>query len=251
MPWKRTRSRPVSARNRSRSFRQGSRIVTDARSDPAQRDQTTAEPGAGDADVEHVPDVPEPGEQIVEGGSGHLEVVAEAGVAFDHQLARGTDVLSLGKAENAGVLGDDVPGPGPHHRIGDALDVGQRRVAQRPDDRGSLLALGPSFGVGRSGQRPGLARMNDDHFHVRIVGLFSVMAAVPAILLALVASITLDRGLDRWFSVTTCHTIRWVTFTYRSTSSAWSRYRGGASSCMSYCMTLPRMLTLLISEVPA
>ena len=39
--------------------------------------------------------------------------------------------------------------------------------------------------------------------HVRIVGLFSVMAAVPAILLALVASITLDRGLDRWFSVTT------------------------------------------------
>src|SRR5215831_18610707 len=36
--------------------------------------------------------------------------------------------------------------------------------------------------------------------HVRIVGLFSVMAVVPAILLALVASITLDRGLDRWFS---------------------------------------------------
>src|SRR5262244_704428 len=36
--------------------------------------------------------------------------------------------------------------------------------------------------------------------HVRIVGLFSVMAAVPAILVALVASITLDRGLDRWFS---------------------------------------------------
>src|SRR5262245_43602939 len=38
--------------------------------------------------------------------------------------------------------------------------------------------------------------------HVLIVGLFSVMAAVPAILLAVVASITLDRGLDRWFSVT-------------------------------------------------
>jgi len=36
--------------------------------------------------------------------------------------------------------------------------------------------------------------------HVKIVGLFSVMAAVPAILLALFASITLDRGLDRWFS---------------------------------------------------
>ena len=32
--------------------------------------------------------------------------------------------------------------------------------------------------------------------HVRIVGLFSVIAAVPAILVAIVASITLDRGLD-------------------------------------------------------
>ncbi len=36
--------------------------------------------------------------------------------------------------------------------------------------------------------------------HVRIVGLFSVVAAVPAILVAVVASITLDRGLDQWFS---------------------------------------------------
>src|SRR4051794_25885226 len=36
--------------------------------------------------------------------------------------------------------------------------------------------------------------------HIRIVGLFSVMAAVPAILLAVVASVTIDRGLDRWFS---------------------------------------------------
>jgi two-component system nitrogen regulation sensor histidine kinase NtrY len=39
--------------------------------------------------------------------------------------------------------------------------------------------------------------------HVRIVGLFSVIAAVPAILVAVVASITLDRGLDRWFSTRT------------------------------------------------
>ena len=36
--------------------------------------------------------------------------------------------------------------------------------------------------------------------HVRIVGLFSIIAAVPAILVAIVASITLDRGLDRMFS---------------------------------------------------
>ena len=36
--------------------------------------------------------------------------------------------------------------------------------------------------------------------HVRVVGLFSIVAAVPAILVAVVASITLDQGLDRWFS---------------------------------------------------
>jgi two-component system nitrogen regulation sensor histidine kinase NtrY len=36
--------------------------------------------------------------------------------------------------------------------------------------------------------------------HVRIVGLFSVIAAVPAILVAVVASITLDRGLDSLFA---------------------------------------------------
>ena len=36
--------------------------------------------------------------------------------------------------------------------------------------------------------------------HVRIVGLFSIIAAVPAILVAIVASVTLDRGLDRLFS---------------------------------------------------
>ena len=39
--------------------------------------------------------------------------------------------------------------------------------------------------------------------HVRIVGLFSVVAAVPAILVAVVASVTLDRGLDRFFSTRT------------------------------------------------
>ena len=39
--------------------------------------------------------------------------------------------------------------------------------------------------------------------HVRIVGLFGIVAVVPALLVALLASITLDRGLDRWFSVRT------------------------------------------------
>ena len=39
--------------------------------------------------------------------------------------------------------------------------------------------------------------------HVRIIGLFSVVAILPAILVAIIASITLDVGLDRWFSLRT------------------------------------------------
>src|SRR5664279_3851685 len=39
--------------------------------------------------------------------------------------------------------------------------------------------------------------------HVQIVGWFSIIAAAPAILVAIVASVTLDRGLDRLFSTRT------------------------------------------------
>lgn len=39
--------------------------------------------------------------------------------------------------------------------------------------------------------------------HVRIVALFSVVAALPALLVAIVAGITLDLGLDRWFEIRT------------------------------------------------
>ena len=39
--------------------------------------------------------------------------------------------------------------------------------------------------------------------HIRIVALFSLVAATPAILVAVVASVTLDRGLDNWFSTRT------------------------------------------------
>ncbi len=36
--------------------------------------------------------------------------------------------------------------------------------------------------------------------HTRILILFSLVAAVPAVIVAVVATLTLDRGLDRWFS---------------------------------------------------
>ena len=39
--------------------------------------------------------------------------------------------------------------------------------------------------------------------HVQIVGLFSVIAVAPAVLVAVVASVSLDRGLDRLFSIRT------------------------------------------------
>lgn len=39
--------------------------------------------------------------------------------------------------------------------------------------------------------------------HVRIVALFSLVAAVPAVVVAIVASVTLNVGLDRWFAIRT------------------------------------------------
>ncbi|MEM1377443.1 MAG: PAS domain-containing sensor histidine kinase [Pseudomonadota bacterium] len=39
--------------------------------------------------------------------------------------------------------------------------------------------------------------------HVRIVTLFSIIATIPAVIVAIVASITLDLGLDRWFELRT------------------------------------------------
>lgn len=39
--------------------------------------------------------------------------------------------------------------------------------------------------------------------HVRIVALFSLVAAVPAVVVAIVASVTLNVGLDRWFEIRT------------------------------------------------
>src|ERR1700760_974278 len=36
--------------------------------------------------------------------------------------------------------------------------------------------------------------------HVQIVGLFSIIAVLPAVLVAVVANVTIDRGLDRLFS---------------------------------------------------
>ena len=39
--------------------------------------------------------------------------------------------------------------------------------------------------------------------HVRIVAMFALVAAIPAILVAIIASVTLELGLDRWFELRT------------------------------------------------
>ena len=64
-----------------------------------------------------------------------------------------------------------------------------------------LLAL-----IGREAHRIIMARRRGkaaSRLNVRLVMLFALVAAVPAILVAIVASITLELGLDRWFELRT------------------------------------------------
>nr|WP_154664787.1 PAS domain-containing sensor histidine kinase [Allorhizobium undicola] len=70
----------------------------------------------------------------------------------------------------------------------------------------SLFVLGLMFLIGREVSRLVKARHRGRaaaRLHVRIVGLFSIVAITPAILVAIFASITLNVGLDRWFSLRT------------------------------------------------
>ncbi|RCW24890.1 PAS/PAC sensor signal transduction histidine kinase [Ciceribacter lividus] len=70
----------------------------------------------------------------------------------------------------------------------------------------SLFVVGLMFLIGREVSRLVRARTRGRaaaRLHVRIVALFSVVAITPAILVAIFASITLNVGLDRWFSLRT------------------------------------------------
>ncbi|MEO3385870.1 PAS domain-containing sensor histidine kinase [Mesorhizobium sp. CAU 1741] len=60
--------------------------------------------------------------------------------------------------------------------------------------------------IGREVHRISMARRRGkaaSRLHVRIVTMFSLVAAIPAIVVAIVASVTLDLGLDRWFEIRT------------------------------------------------
>ncbi len=80
----------------------------------------------------------------------------------------------------------------------------------RPDETVtlSLIAINAGFIlllialIGREVARILVARRSGkaaSRLHIRIVAMFSLVAAIPAIMVAIVASVTLDIGLDRWF----------------------------------------------------
>ena len=83
-----------------------------------------------------------------------------------------------------------------------------------PDEKTtlSLIAINAAFVllliglIVREAHRIVLARRRGkaaSRLHVRIVAMFSLVAAIPAIMVAVIASITLDIGLDRWFELRT------------------------------------------------
>jgi len=63
-----------------------------------------------------------------------------------------------------------------------------------------LTVIGREVWVVIQARRRGRA---GSRLHIQIVGLFAVIAAVPTVLVSVVASTTLDRGLDRFFSTRT------------------------------------------------
>ncbi|WP_105372542.1 sensor histidine kinase NtrY-like [Neorhizobium huautlense] len=70
----------------------------------------------------------------------------------------------------------------------------------------SLFILGLMYLIGREVLRLVKARNRGRaaaRLHVRIVVLFSIVAITPAVLVAIFASLTLNVGLDRWFSLRT------------------------------------------------
>jgi two-component system, NtrC family, nitrogen regulation sensor histidine kinase NtrY len=70
--------------------------------------------------------------------------------------------------------------------------------------------------------------------HVQIVGLFAVIAAVPTILIAVVASTTLDRGLDRFFSTRTRAMIDQSQIVAKAYLSDHAQIIGGDSLAMAF-----------------
>jgi two-component system nitrogen regulation sensor histidine kinase NtrY len=83
-----------------------------------------------------------------------------------------------------------------------------------PDERTTLLLIAVNGGfvvlllalIAREIHRLSMNRRRGkaaSRLHVRIVAMFALVAAIPAILVAIIASISLNVGLDRWFEIRT------------------------------------------------
>ena len=83
-----------------------------------------------------------------------------------------------------------------------------------PDEPTTLVLIGVNAAfilclvalIGREVHRILMARRTGraaSRLHVRIVTMFALVAAIPAIMVAIIASITLNIGLDRWFEIRT------------------------------------------------
>jgi len=93
-----------------------------------------------------------------------------------------------------------------------AILVGVTPIAPDETTTISLIVINALFVVvlialiGREVHRIAAARRRGkaaSRLHVRIVAMFSLIAVLPALLVAIIASITLDIGLDRWFELRT------------------------------------------------
>ncbi len=78
--------------------------------------------------------------------------------------------------------------------------------------------------------------------HVRIVILFSIVAAIPALLVAIVAGITLDLGLDRWFEIRTRTIVESSTSVARAYVNENARNLQGSTLSMAYDLGAQRQL---------
>ncbi|WAJ30910.1 sensor histidine kinase NtrY-like [Antarcticirhabdus aurantiaca] len=78
--------------------------------------------------------------------------------------------------------------------------------------------------------------------HVRIVVLFGIVASLPAILVAIVASITLDLGLDRWFENRTRSIVESSINVARAYVNENARNLQGSTLSMAYDLDLRRRI---------
>ncbi len=84
--------------------------------------------------------------------------------------------------------------------------------------------------------------------HVRIIGLFCIVAAFPAVLVAVVAGITLDLGLDRWFEIRTKKIIESSVSVARAYQNETTRVLMGNTLSMAASLNRNRQLYVLDRE---